>query len=384
MIFITNFYPPEIGAASQRISFLVNRLAEDNIKIFVFSIFPLLKIDQKTKFFERQGNISILRLPIFRTTSKNIFLRLVSMLNYSLYLFLLIPLFVLQNKKYVFIQGHPLISSFFAMIIFKKLLRKKIILNISDLWPKSGLDLGVFKKGKFYDLLKLIEKFNYNNSDLIITQSEESKDYISSIINRKININIFYNVPREEYKSKNKNDLKPVKIIYAGLLGHAQNILETCKKLNFKKYNFEFHIYGDGSQRKDIEQYLNKCEDNIYLHNLVSVKELNQLLIGFDIGLVQLKNRIYGALPSKLFHYLNYSLPILFIGDGDGSVIVNRYNFGWTFLNNEYQSINNLFEKLMEDSNSLNQIEENIRNNFYKNFNYENEYQKFLSSLNSL
>ena len=384
MIFITNFYPPEIGAASQRISFLVNRLAEDNIKIFVFSIFPLLKINQKTKFFERQGNISILRLPIFRTTSKNIFLRLVSMLNYSLYLFLLIPLFVLQNKKYVFIQGHPLISSFFAMIIFKKLLRKKIILNISDLWPKSGLDLGVFKKGKFYDLLKLIEKFNYNNSDLIITQSEESKDYISSIINRKININIFYNVPREEYKSKNKNDLKPVKIIYAGLLGHAQNILETCKKLNFKKYNFEFHIYGDGSQRKDIEQYLNKCEDNIYLHNLVSVKELNQLLIGFDIGLVQLKNRIYGALPSKLFHYLNYSLPILFIGDGDGSVIVNRYNFGWTFLNNEYQSINNLFEKLMEDSNSLNQIEENIRNNFYKNFNYENEYQKFLSSLNSL
>ena len=48
--------------------------------------------------------------------------------------------------KYNLIQGHPLISSFVSIIICKKILRRKVILNISDIWPLSGLELGYFKK----------------------------------------------------------------------------------------------------------------------------------------------------------------------------------------------------------------------------------------------
>ena len=43
MIFITHFFEPEIGAASQRITSLVKRALKDNNKIFVITTIPKYK-----------------------------------------------------------------------------------------------------------------------------------------------------------------------------------------------------------------------------------------------------------------------------------------------------------------------------------------------------
>ena len=110
--------------------------------------------------------------------------------------------------------------------------------------------MGVFKKGIFYSILKNIERFNYKNSDLIVTQSEESKSYISDIFPKK-NIYVFYNVPRSNFYKKHFTEKSELKLIYAGLLGHAQNILKTCQMIDFDSLNIIFTIYGEGSQSSE-------------------------------------------------------------------------------------------------------------------------------------
>ena len=133
-------------------------------------------------------------------------------------------------------------------------------------------------------MLKKIEHFNYSNSDLIMTQSIESKKYISKILPKK-NIIVFYNVPTSDFKTKVSTSNEKLTIIYAGLLGHAQNILKTCMKINFKNLDLVFHIYGEGSQKKEIINYIKRNNiNNILVHNFISRNQLNQRLISADIG----------------------------------------------------------------------------------------------------
>lgn len=382
MILITHFFEPEIGAASQRITSLAKRALKDYKKIFVITVMPLYTLKGKIKFFENNGNLKIIRFPVFQSNSKNILLRLLSMINFSFYLFLFIPVFLFLKHQKVYVQGHPLVTSFFSIFIFKKLFRKKIILNVSDLWPKSGLELGVFKRGLLYSLLKKIEHFNYSNSDLIMTQSIESKKYISKILQNK-NVIVFYNVPTSDFKTKVSTSNKKLTIIYAGLLGHAQNILQTCMNINFKNLDLVFHIYGEGSQKKEIINYIKKNNiNNILVHNFISRNQLNQRLISADIGLVQLKQSIHGALPSKLFHYLNYSLPIMYIGSGEAAKIINENNFGWSFKNDDYNGVNSLIEKIIINRKLLSKTIDNIKNNFKIKYDYEAQYASFKNNSN--
>ena len=43
-----------------------------------------------------------------------------------------------------------------------------------------------------------------------------------------------------------------IRIIYAGLLGIAQDVLAICKNVDFEALNTELHIYGDGNQKNEI------------------------------------------------------------------------------------------------------------------------------------
>jgi len=381
MIFITHFFEPEIGAASQRISALANRMVEDGENLLILTTVPSHRIVKKIKFFEKKSNIRIVRFPIFQNSSNSKFLRLLSMVNFGFYIILMIPFLIFLNHKRIFVQGHPLISSFISIFIFKKLLFKKIILNVSDLWPKSGLELEVFQKNIFYSLLKKLERFNYINSDLIITQSEESKIYINKIVNNK-KIFVFYNVPRSNFKKKEFFNTQKIIIIYGGLLGHAQNILATCKNLEFTSSKLEFHIYGEGSQKKEIRNYIeSNNKEYIFLNNFISPKELDKKLQKSDIGLVQLKKRIHGALPSKLFHYLNLNLPVIFIGEGEASEIIEKNNFGWSFKNNNYKNINNVLKKIIANKNELNSVIDRINTDFKVKYNYENQYERLKKNL---
>ena len=171
-------------------------------------------------------------------------------------------------------------------------------------------------------------------------------------------------------------------LIYAGLLGHAQNLLETCKMIDFDSSNIIFNIYGEGSQKKEIINYIKENNiSNIIVNDFITKESLNQTLIESDIGIVQLKKKIYGALPSKLFHYLNYNLPILYIGEGEAADIINDNSYGWTFKNNDYNGVNELINNLNTDRTPLSICMTNIKNNFKLKFNYDLQYQNFSSKI---
>jgi len=294
-------------------------------------------------------------------------------------------LFILHFKKIVkaqkiLIQNSPILVSFFSIIFFKKFFSKEIFLNVSDLWPESAVAVGAMKKGMVYKIMKKIERFNYKNSDKIIGQSDEICNYVGSIVSR--NTFTYRNLqPDFELKTITK---KNNKIIYAGLLGVAQGVLEIIKNMNLTGLDIEFDIFGDGNEKELIVEYLNENPNNkINYKGVVSKKELDKISPEYLYSLVPLNAPIIGAVPSKIFDFSSKSVPIILMASGEAADIVKNNNIGYVLKQNDFGALNRLLKKISMEREDKNykQLVLNCKSVSKKLFCFENQLINFKSFL---
>lgn len=355
ILIISNYYPPEKGAAANRIEQLALKLHQNKYKVTV--ICPLGNYPKGELFLEYKGkfsvtenlqNILVKRLWIYPSNSKNKIKRLLSILSFSLGLFFYI-LFQKTPQKVV-VQSPPLLLSFISVFVLS-LKRKKIILNVSDLWPLAVIELNVLKVNSFSHRVSLfIERFIYKKASLILGQSNEIITHIHSFFPEK-KCFLYRNFPEHKTVEMDLETKKnePVKIFYAGLFGVAQGVLELCEKINLKGLNIELHLFGDGAEKKPIEAFISSKRDRkIFFHGMLERNALHEKLKSFDIAIVPLKTRIYGSVPSKIFEYGALGFPILYFGGGEGEDIVHENSLGWICAVENYNDLN---EKLIELSN---------------------------------
>ena len=355
ILIISNYYPPEKGAAANRIEQLALKLHQNNYKVSVVcplgnypkgALFPEYK--GKFSVTENRDNITVKRLWIYPSVSTNLIVRIISVLSFSLGLFFYL-LFKKTPQKVV-VQSPPLLLSFISIFVLS-LKNKKIILNISDLWPLAAIELKALKKDSFSHKFSLfLERFIYKKATLIMGQSNEIIAHVNVLFPDK-KCFLYRNFPDHKVAISNlvANPNQPIKIFYAGLLGIAQGVLELCEKIDLNGLHIELHIFGDGAENHQIEQLiLTRKDQKIFFYGMMERKNLHEKLKYFDIAIVPLKTRIYGSVPSKIFEYSSLGFPILYFGGGEGETIVQNNNLGWVARVEDYQDLN---EKLKLISN---------------------------------
>jgi len=347
ILIISNYYPPEKGAAANRIENLALKLNQNKYNVSV--ICPLgnypkgeLFDEYKGKFSvtENRDGITVKRLWIYPSVSKNLLVRIISVLSFSAMLFFYL-LFKKTPKKVV-VQSPPLLLSFISVFVLT-LKSKKIILNISDLWPMAAIELNALKKDSFSHKFSLFfERYIYKKATLILGQSNEIIKHVRTLFPDK-KCFLYRNFPDHnvsEIELKTEEN-QPVKIFYAGLLGIAQGVYELCQKIDLKGLNIELHIFGDGAEKAQLEALISsEKEQRLFFHGMLDRTELHQHLKSFDIAIVPLKTRIYGSVPSKIFEYGSLGFPILFFGGGEGETIVIENNLGWVAAVGDYKDLN--------------------------------------------
>lgn len=252
--------------------------------------------------------------------------------------------------KRVIVQSPPLLVAFTCMFFLKK--DRKLLLNVSDLWPIAGLELGAFKQNYSYRILERIERFNYNKATLVMGQSEEILAHVTKLIPGKKTL-LYRNYPDFDPPPLGEREvsLEKIQMVYAGLLGVAQGILKLCQKMDCG--SIEFHIYGDGAEAHKIKEFLiSKPELSIKYHGEVSRKELHGLLMSYDITIIPLLKRIYGSVPSKIFEFSKLGLPVVYFGGGEGEQIIVDNDLGWIARSGNYDDLNSVLRKIqLEDLN---------------------------------
>jgi glycosyltransferase involved in cell wall biosynthesis len=359
ILIISNYFPPEKGAAANRIEQLALKLKQNNYIVSVVcplgnypkgELFPEYK--GKFSVFENRENIFVKRLWIYPSISKNIFIRIFSILSFSIGLFFY--LIFKKTPEKVVVQSPPLLLSFISILILT-IKRKKIILNISDLWPSAAIELKAIKKNSLSHKISLFfEEFIYRNSTIVIGQSKEIISHVNSIYPKK-KCYLYRNFPDHKVK---KIDLitvenEPIKLFYAGLFGVAQGVLELCQKINLNGLNMELHLFGDGSEKSQIESYIaSQNLKKIFFYGMMDRIDLHEKLKTFDIAVVPLKTRIFGSVPSKIFEYGSLGFPILYFGGGEGEDIVIENNMGWIASVENYKELNETIQMISKINKS--------------------------------
>lgn len=388
ILIISNYYPPEKGAAANRIEQLALQLQQNNYVVSVVcplgnypkgELFP----EYKGKFFcvETLQQIVVNRLWIYPSNSATIFKRILSVLSFTFCLFFY--LLIKKTPKKVIVQSPPLLISFISVVVLS-LQRKKIILNVSDLWPLAAIELNALKTNSFSHKISLFfEHFIYKNASLLLGQSNEIISHIHQLFPKK-ECHLYRNFPNHQISNCiiKTDENQPIQLFYAGLLGVAQGILEVCEKINLNDLNMEFHIFGEGAEKTQIENYLqSNPSKKIFFHGMLERNELISRLTSFDIALVPLKKRIYGSVPSKIFEYSSLGIPILYFGGGEGETIVEKNHLGWVAPVGNYNSLNEtLLEISKMQKEQLFEMKKRILEQAQNNFNLAIQTEKLIKN----
>ena len=138
ILLVTNYFPPEKGAASNRLYSLAKGMEKAGFKVQVVCPMPNYPTGSIFKKYqgsfyknEKDNTITIHRLWLWASNSSNKFLRLLSMISFSLSLTLFF--FLKKKPTKIFIQYSPVFVGFTA-VFWSWIFGKKRILNVSDLF----------------------------------------------------------------------------------------------------------------------------------------------------------------------------------------------------------------------------------------------------------
>ena len=200
----------------------------------------------------------------------------------------------------------------------------KAYLILRDIFPDWAKDLGLIKSEIAFNLLKYIERFQYQQANCIGVQSPNNITYLK-------NNNIQLDMPIEVLwnwigmtKSKpcsiliSNSPLKGRKIfVYTGNLGIAQGIdflLDLV--LEFKdNIDIGFIFVGRGSEKPRLQEIVKKLNlQNVLIFDEIPVEEIVGLYEQCDFGLLTLDSRHQTHnIPGKFLSYMQANLPVFAI-----------------------------------------------------------------------
>mgnify|MGYP001199283396 FL=1 len=183
---ITQYFPPEIGAAASRWGDYVNILINQGYKITVLSEAPhypnknyyskyknhWIKVEKKSP------NLTILRSKAFASSRKGFVKKII---HYSVFMISgIINSRLVKNYDLLIISSPPLFTGIIGLYIryFRK---KEYFLDIRDLWPDSALELDQIKRGFIYKLGKKLELKIYNSAKGFIIPVPGFKSYFKNL-----------------------------------------------------------------------------------------------------------------------------------------------------------------------------------------------------------
>ncbi len=348
VLLLTQYYPPENGAAQVRLAAMTSWLNENNIHVEVVCPFPnypegKCRPEDVGKFYEatreRRGNADhfIHRYWVFSAMGKG-FLRLLAYLSFCGTSFA--SVMRVQRPDLVIVNSGPLFLAIPGLFLAWNF---KVPCNfiVADIWPRSIEYIGGSFAGRIFLWgMKRLERLAYAKSDQITAVTQGIVDYLQSeesIAKEKIrflpngvDLRIF-----EGKTTKTRSDLNLPQdqflFIYPGNMGNAhalETILQVAKLLQDEHdQKFHFLFVGGGSEKPKLNQLKEQWAlKNVTFRDSVPMDELVQYIRAADCGLIHMKNSDLAneTRPAKMFPLMAAGLPILFCGFGEGQQLLKH------------------------------------------------------------
>lgn len=392
ILIISQHFPPEIGAASNRISQIVEQFRKNNIEVYVVTMkpnYPNPKLYSKRMIKYEESNIDfhLYRSPIISGPFSDKFLRVMNQLLFIFYAIIFSTIITLRHSVKGCITTSPPFLVNIVGLYCKVILRRKWILEVRDLWPDSLVAVNAVKKESIlFRILKRFELLFYKVSNQIVVVTNRTKGILSSQGVDKDKIHVITNgIPNWIMNQKSKSNViksEQFNICYIGNLGLSQNLkilIDVANELKSQRY-IHFYIVGEGLAKKDLIENVKekKLENVTFIPGITDKEKLLDWYNKTDLGIVSLNQTALfeNVIPSKIFEYAASGTYMLFLGTGEAAEIIEEYDLGIS-MNPNVSDVVYIIQRLSNHkSNFLVNIEK--RTEFIEKYSWENLIKSYI------
>jgi colanic acid biosynthesis glycosyl transferase WcaI len=333
---LTQYYPPEMGAPQARLSNLAGHLAERGHEVHILTAMPNYPRGRVYPGYggfvrrERSGGVSIVRSYIYAATG----IGWRRILNYFSFVLssALLGTFTLPRLDYLITESPPLflgISGYFL----SRLKGARWVFNVSDLWLDSAVQLGALKEGRTLRIARSLESFFYRKAWCVAGQSKEILSEIGRLHPEATLYHLTNGVASDQFHPGGRSDdiraeLGPqgsIIALYAGLHGYAQGLGQLLDAAGMLRdlHALSIVLIGDGPEKQALmDRARAEGLDNVRFLDAAPRERIPALLASADMALVPLKERLFGAVPSKLYEAMGVGLPVVLMTGGEAEDIV--------------------------------------------------------------
>ena len=349
IMFITNYFYPEVGASSYLYQELAQSLKNLGHEVTIVTGFPRYNIQELDRKYRRKlwmremvEGIEVLRI---RTVTLPRYVPIARGLEYigiGLSLFLRA---VFSRRPDVALVYSPPIFLGLSAVGLRKLKKVPFILNVHDLFPQTAIDLGMLTNKKLISIFQKLEKYLYKSSNWVTTHSEQNKDWVvdhGGDPNRTSPFPIWMDSTKltpgsrlNKWRSSQGLNDKFVPI-FSGTQGFNQDIkviLKAAERL--QEYSeIEFVIIGNGAQNSEMIDKTREMKlQNVRWLDWQPREDFKYVMHTADVVLATLKKEVLTpVVPSKIPSAMSAGRPVITTMNlqGDAPELVNTAESGIT------------------------------------------------------
>lgn len=377
ILFLSHFYPPEMGGAASRISGLAKWLVKFGHDITIITGYPNYPTGKIYPEYRNKKNkiefidgVKILRSKVLPVSYQSVLVRL---LNYFTLFFTALWNGIRKRNNFdIIIASSPPLTIGILGLILSKIYKIPWIFDIRDIWPDVAVEAGMLKEnGRIHKLSKKLADYLYKQATHITPVTERKLTKIEkigipiskiSIVSNGVDFDLISEMQRKDWRGEHGLENKFI-LSYAGLIGIAQGvnvIIETA--IRFKKENYiHFLIVGEGVEKQKLQNRVKSLKLNNITFLPNQPKEvIPSLLSTSDIALIPLvSDKLLDAVPSKLLEAWACKLPVILIAGGEAADIVSKAQGGLIVNSNDVDGIMTAIIKLKNSPELMKKYAEN-------------------------
>lgn len=319
ILFVTFYFPPEIGAPQRRIWETAQHLIKRGHRVQVLTGFPNYPRGEIIAPYRRQlflrenlEGIEVLRVFHLFGGRKGKWGRAVAE---GSFFFATALAALLERAPDVVIVESPSLLSCLTGVLLKRMRNSAFVMHPSDLIPEVALALGMLSPGFLSELLTKMENFFYRQTDGIIAVTEGVR---GSIMQKGFPSDKIWLIPNgvdDGYFEKRLTSPPNGKFraVYAGSHGRAYNlrsVLAAARELPAEGFEFEF--IGDGIDRAELQKEAQLMPQVRFLGGL-PVEKMFERLYTAQAMVIPLADReaLAATIPSKMADGWAAGLPVI-------------------------------------------------------------------------
>jgi glycosyltransferase involved in cell wall biosynthesis len=332
VLFLTHYYPPEVGAPQARIRALARGLASRGHDVTVHTGFPhypdglvLAPYRNRPLLIERgEDGVRVLRTLVLPAANRGFARRLAGHATLAISSVGFAP--AAGPQDVVVVESPPLFTAA-AGAAYAGLKRAPLVMNVADRWPASAVALGVLRDRRAIAAAQALERWCYRRAHTITVPTAGIEDALRAVepcagkVRR-----VWPAVDLERFDPAPAKGDGPLRVVYAGTVGLSQGLSTLVEAASRAGPDVvQVGIAGGGADVEAVRERIERLSaTNVRLLGVVPEAAVPALYAAADAGVILLRDReiFAGALPTKLFEVMAAGRPAVVSAHGEAATLV--------------------------------------------------------------